>query len=236
MTTTLIWIMLYGAVYNASEWMSDAFGVPHVMTVIAVALFLFTVVVIQRRNGTAARHKLCLMKNVSAAVRLSAPLILLSVANLAMSGGFTAPGKPFETVVAVALTGLTAFAEELLFRGILPAKLNEVFQFRKMKCAIVANVLFALLHTVNFLSGDLGAVVVIQVIFAFCAGFCFYGLAERTGSIIPSTILHFLMNISAVSVMEMRYDIIWIIISLLCFLYGVKLIHNKNEKNEESVS
>ena len=85
-------------------------------------------------------------------------------------------GHPLEAMIAVAI--MPALIEEVLFRGIIYRGISD-----KKMAIFISAITFALLH-MNF--NQMAYAVVIGLIFGF--------VVEATGSIIPTMIMHFLIN------------------------------------------
>ena len=82
--------------------------------------------------------------------------------------------------------------EEVSFRGVI-ATLN-LRKYSQRTVLIVVSILFGLFHFVNLLSGGSLLNTGIQVIYASLLGFLFGYLFIKTKSLIPSIILHYLIN------------------------------------------
>jgi membrane protease YdiL (CAAX protease family) len=103
-------------------------------------------------------------------------------------------GIAWPEALALSLLGwaLTGFAEEGVFRGILPAVLSERGPIR---AALIASLLFGAVHLVNIVIRGNPAVIVSQAVGAACFGFGFAALAWRTGTIWPLVPLHMLHDL-----------------------------------------
>ena len=92
---------------------------------------------------------------------------------------------------------LTSLAEEMAFRVLLPKLLSEKMHCSVKKSIIISSIAFGLFHGVNLLSGAAGPDVLIQMLYAFCAGLTFCAMVQKTKSVLPSVILHALINWTA---------------------------------------
>ncbi|MCI9413590.1 MAG: CPBP family intramembrane metalloprotease [Clostridiales bacterium] len=94
-------------------------------------------------------------------------------------------GTPMSLLLnVVVLAVLPALLEEMVFRGIV---LRALLPYGRLFAAVVSSLLFALMH------GNL-----LQVPFAFIVGFACAGLALRSGSIWPASLLHLMNNLVSV--------------------------------------
>ncbi|MBA7511723.1 hypothetical protein ES705_03719 [subsurface metagenome] len=85
--------------------------------------------------------------------------------------------------------------EEIAFRGVI-TKLN-LRRYSQRTTLIIVSVLFGLFHFVNLLFGNDLIVTIIQVIYAFLLGFLFGYIFIKTKSLIPSIIVHYLIDSAA---------------------------------------
>ena len=82
--------------------------------------------------------------------------------------------------------------EEISFRGVI-STLN-LRKYSRTTVLIVVSILFGLFHFFNLLAGAKLVSTGIQVIYAALLGFLFGYLFIKTKSLIPSIILHYLIN------------------------------------------
>lgn len=94
------------------------------------------------------------------------------------------------TVVAGLLIG---FTEELLTRGIAVKILRDAGH-REIGVAVISSALFALLHSVNALSGQPLLTVLLTIAFAFGFGMMMYLVLRVTGSLIWPMLIHALTD------------------------------------------
>jgi len=98
----------------------------------------------------------------------------------------------------------TVLFEELTFRGILPALLLKV-RHSQVFAMLISSVAYGAWHMVHFqntLAGNVSAprFVVLLVTFAttFLAGLVFYGLRQRSDSLIAPIAVHWAINAGAI--------------------------------------
>jgi len=104
-------------------------------------------------------------------------------------------GRYASGVVAVSLfSGLfIGFAEEVLTRGIVVKMLRDAGR-SEYAVMLLSSLLFALLHTVNLLSGLSAATVAVTVFYTFTFGIVMYLTLRVTGSLVWPIVLHALFD------------------------------------------
>lgn len=129
---------------------------------------------------------------------------------------------------------IAAFSEELVFRSWIPVKLQKSRGTSPISAAAVSSVLFALFH---FAAQPLHtAITVLHFIFTGSAGFALCCMAENDGSILQSTILHILINITATGIpSQTQASVLETAVSTGCFLcYGMVQTYRYRKKVHES--
>ena len=124
------------------------------------------------------------------------------------------------------LTLLVAFAEEVIFRGLM---LNALKARGAWTAVIVSSMLFGLSHSLNLLSGQHLAETATQVVFALTTGFMFASLVLRKGLLWPLVVAHFLIDFLPMSLVgNLSYpvppswnSILLVGISAVFLLYGL---------------
>lgn len=92
---------------------------------------------------------------------------------------------------------LAVLAEEIAFRMLLPKILLERIQISVINATFFSSIIFALFHGVSSFKAESLTIVLLQVLYAFCAGWAFCALTQRTSSVLPSIALHTLINWTA---------------------------------------
>jgi membrane protease YdiL (CAAX protease family) len=87
---------------------------------------------------------------------------------------------------------LTGFAEETMFRGVIPLLLRGR---RPWQMAAIASVLFGLAHLGNILIRGEPAVIASQAVGAACFGFGYVAVRMRTNTIVPLIATHLLTDL-----------------------------------------
>ena len=182
------WILLYGLLYMAAEAAAPLAGywpwlIPLVMLGYILMLLCYLV-----HTGQQKTVGLSAMQRMTGLGFLHwIPMLLFPVMNL--SGAASV-----EPLHGILLMFCVSFAEEILFRGYFLSTL--VCRYGKWGI-LYTSLLFALMHSVNILSGMPPFYVLMQVILAFFVG-VYYSLSRiYFRSLYPSVIAHFLTNITA---------------------------------------
>ena len=119
------------------------------------------------------------------------PLLLPVLINLAV--GLSVPSLVrFTELLAIAL--LIGFAEEAIFRGLM---LNALKARGLWQAAVITSLLFGLSHSLNLLSGQSGADILIQMAYALAIGFAFAALVLKKGILWPLVIAHALIDFTS---------------------------------------
>ncbi len=108
--------------------------------------------------------------------------------------------------------------EEILFRGVLPAKLCRHSLFWGI---ILSSFAFGVVHLVNLERGMEPVMAVCQVIFALCVGFALSGLRLSCGSIYPGMVIHLLINVTASGYDVVKDPLFWLG-ALICVICGIR--------------
>ena len=231
MLFVFIAVFFYGILYMISTWISSIVGHENVVSFIFISLFIIGILFIMYRNKTLKKNKICFPNNIGQCLIITAPLFVVPILNvfLTNSANWELVAEDGEALL-ILFWGLSAFSEELLFRGVFPNALLEQFQFSAVQRILAVNVIFALLHLGNVLSGALLGTAIAQSVLAFSLGFCFSGITEITGSLFPAVCIHWLINLSSshgdtfISALSLKELLIWFAVSTLCLCYGTQLI------------
>ncbi len=113
---------------------------------------------------------------------------------LATKGNYAAPTlKSLQTSLVAGIT------EEIIFRAV-PASygMRQTKEAKKIPIVLVTtSAIFALIHATNILAGASVEATLVQVVTTFGAGAVLCALYLRSGSIIPSMVVHFLYDVYA---------------------------------------
>lgn len=236
MLLLVIAVLAYGAAYYISEWLSVIIGIPYVVTAPVILVFLCIVLFVLKRNGLLGKYGVRLPNNICCSFLISIPLAVIPFMNIYMKNCVQAAIEfSIDKVPYIIFLGLSAFSEELLFRGVLPSALSERFRFNVYHRTATVNVLFALMHMGNALGGASLEPTIIQSVLALSIGTCFSGITEKSESVFPAACMHWLINLSSLhesfytSTLPLQELWIWLDISIMCIIYGIILIGDNKE-------
>lgn len=165
----------------------------------------FTWIGLKKPSFTSSKLKIIAVIVLTAAIYIVLMfLIMTTMLSNTSSATNQFSGKGIAAIPAILIYAIiqTSLSEELFFRGFLCKRISNKFGF--VVGNIVQSLLFGLMHGIPFgvASGDIVAGILLTLLPA-CIGFVQGWLNEKKsdGSIIPSWILHALMNIlSAITV------------------------------------
>lgn len=229
-------VLIYGVLFKISEWISGIVGIPYIVTVPVISIFLLVVIYFMNKAGALKRNKIGFFSNNLQCLWVSAPLLVIPAMNnyLTNCTSFAIITEVRE-IPLILYCGISALSEELLFRAILPNLLSERYQFSLFQSTVIVNVLFALMHLGNVLEGATMEFVVIQSVLAMSIGLCLSGIIEITKSIFTSACMHWLINLSSLhcdsymSALSLKELLIWVGLSILGVIYGLMLIRSNEE-------
>ena len=204
-----------------------------------------------------------------AATRPAAIVLYAAAPAAALCAVLLEPGacvtlRPLELAYRICADISAAAMEELIFRGVIllgmlghlrgenalgvPGHTNEKSthgRFARIKFgsvgAVVASAgLFSAAHLPNLFAGGDPAYTLLQAAFAFCAGVSLGALSVCSGSILPSVILHAVINLSSVvteTAVKTARSIEAITLCGLAALYlaaGIFILHRQKKRVETS--
>ena len=204
---SIVLIVIYVALTNAGSALSTQFGLPYmgqILLLLAFSVFLF---IYTAKKGLVDTVGLTWVHARDVKVSLFyMPLVLIILSNGVFF--FDAQKPAFEILMTVVFMVLVAFAEELLFRGMLFKTIEE--RSGGKAAVIISGITFGFGHIVNLFNGYTGVSQIIQIVVAVLIGIVLSLLYIRTKSIVPGMVFHTLFNTaSALSTeVEPLYDYI----------------------------
>lgn len=117
----------------------------------------------------------------------------------------------------IGITIITAIMEELFFRGWLRTRIRERYSL------LLTSSVFGICHIIS----DVGRVdilyIIEHIIFAVCFGVIFFIISAFFDSLIPSAVLHILININAFGEKESscKYGVLLITIAVIYMVYSI---------------
>lgn len=220
----VIWVILYGIMYSVSEKYSKSFGATHLLTLFTTMLYIVVLFIFLKKRNRLSAFGLCLPKCFRITdIGWLVPLLAMSFANIYFQRDQTIFKNSW---IMFILMLLTVFLEELLFRGYLLAYLLEHYgAINKWIVMIVSSVLFGMFHIVNLFQGANILYTLVQMACACGIGLCLCVLVLKYKSILPGTIIHYLINITSHDIGKTNYHVLlcFLIISVLYAFYAVLL-------------
>lgn len=223
----VLWIGIYVFAFGNADSLSEAIGIPKLLTVIVGILLSFLLWRFLRRNGLTAEYGLGRFRGNLRSYLYFLPLIAISSVNF-WNG--LALQDHFLTIVLYILSMFcVAFLEEVIFRGLLFRSLCK----ESISVAIwVSSLTFGFGHIVNLLFGEPVLPTLMQLVYASAIGFCYTVIVYTGGSLLPCILSHAFVN--ATSIFARQPDIPQLILTtalqtLLGFGYGLWLL--RKEKN-----
>jgi membrane protease YdiL (CAAX protease family) len=187
----IAWIIAYIILASTGDNISEALGIPKLVTlpiliVLSAGAFFFV-----RKNGLLRKYGLCKPQTDSAKMLFYAPLLLLLTANLWYGVRLNQP--PLETLLYVLSMFCVGFLEELIFRGLL---FQAMAKDGVKSAIVVSSVTFGIGHIVNLFNGSGTELLpnLLQVMYAIAVGFAFVMVFYRTKSLVPCIITHSIFN------------------------------------------
>ena len=208
---SVIWIIIYGIIYSFSEKFSESFGENHTLTVFAIMLYIVALCLFLKKRKKLSIYGLCIPKHWRKKdIGWLMPLLTFPFANMYLQQGNQTMLQ--NSWIMFILMLFTVFLEELLFRGYLLVYLLEKCRINnKWIRMIVSSALFGIFHIVNIFQGADILYTMIQMLCACGIGLCLCVLVSHYKSIIPGTIIHYLINVTSFDMGKSNYNV------LLCF-------------------
>lgn len=213
-----LWIILYGLLYCLSEAAAPMLNAAAWLTPITMVIYIGLLLLWVCRTGQQQAAGLVFFRLRKGDLPVFLPLMVLPLCNLVTTG------NPAISLFSMLLTLCTCTAEELFFRGFLLSFLRKKVGLQSV---LIAALTFSLFHSVNIFSGWDIPSVLMQMLLAFSAGIYYCLIRISCGSLIPCIAAHFLTNLTAGSLITIRFSesmIIWglctgllLICSLLLF-------------------
>ncbi len=209
LTLTIVFIVVYVVLTNAGMLLSAELNMPYLgqnllLLVFSGFLLLFTA----KKKLTDTVGLLWVSSRDIKASLFYIPLVFIIISNGIF---FFDVQKPvLEMLMIMVFMVFVAFAEELLFRGLLFKAIEE--RSGSKTAVIISGVTFGFGHIVNLFTGYTGADQIMQIAVAVLIGIVLSLLFIRTKSILPGIVFHFLFNTaSALSAdVEPLYDYIMV--------------------------
>ena len=221
----VIWILVYVLAFGNADSLSEAMGVPKLLTVavgLVLALILWRFL---RKNNLETAQGLCPFRGNYRRFLYFLPLIAISSVNFWFGTAVTA--SPLETLLYILSMCLVCFLEEMIFRGLL---------FQAMRpsgvtaAIVVSSLTFGAGHIINLLLGAPLAETLLQLVYASAVGFCYTAVFLAGGSLLPCILSHIFVNSTSIFAAEPTNGqmlLAAILQTLLGIGYGLWLLKRK---------
>lgn len=222
----IVFLLIYGFAHFAAHRISSDTSAEQSLAIAFDAVFWLVVFFYLRRSNGLKKFGICMPKGIRPVdfMLLLLPMIQFCYQPVGISAA------------ACLYYAEIAFAEEMLFRSVLPRILHRYFKPSAYANVLVCGVIFGVLHAVNLFAGDSLSTVLVQVVYASCAGVCFAVLKCSSGSIFPPFLLHTLMNCTAPANYETGDLPLLAAISTAFLLYSCyRLANLQKEKIDEII-
>ena len=194
----LLWIGVYVVGFSVADGLSEALGIPKLVTCAVGAALSVVLIVFVRASDLMGYYGLCRPKGTWQRVLLYIPLIAISSVNL--WNGIMVRSPLSEILTHIVSMAFVAFLEELIFRGLL---FQAMRKNTPLTVAVaVSSLTFGMGHIINLLAGAPLLDTLLQLMYAAAVGFCFTALFLTTGSILPCILAHAAVNCMSIFAIE----------------------------------
>lgn len=185
----VLWIVIYVLGFSNADMLSDAIGIPKLITVIVGAVISVILLLFIKRNDLRGYFGLCPARVAPKKVLYWLPLAAISSVNLLC--GLVLPQDILAAILGVICMCFVGFLEELIFRGFLFKAMCKT----NVKTAIlVSSLTFGVGHAINLLMGAPLLETLLQLLYATAVGFCYTAIFYVSGSILPCILSHAVVN------------------------------------------
>ena len=232
----VLWIGIYVLAFGNADTLSEAIGIPKLLTVVVGILLSFLLWHFLRSHRLTEAYGLCRFQGKPRDFLYFLPLIAISSVNF--WNGLTLQEAPLTIFLYILSMCCVAFLEEVIFRGLLFRGLCK----ENITVAIwVSSLTFGFGHIVNLFFGEPVLPTIMQLVYASAIGFCYTAIVYTGGSLLPCILSHAFVNTTSIFAREP--DLPHLILTtalqaLLGFGYGMWLLRKAkkrdltSEKNE----
>lgn len=182
----LFWVLIYSGLHMLPKVLPLAEGS---FLLPAEAFFWAALFLHLRKKGLLTRYGLTrpsFSKLTSAFILVIIPAVQFVLFRITA-------GSAAETLMLL----FSALAEETAFRILIPGLLQDALCCSVKMTALLSSAAFASFHALNIHAGLPPATVLLQILYAFCAGYAFFALVRSSGSLFSSVILHAAINLTS---------------------------------------
>lgn len=225
----VIWIMIYVVGFSNADLLSEAIGIPKLLTILFglfMTVFLYGFI---RKNRLFTYFGLCRVRGSCRRFLWFIPLAVISCVNF--WNGVTLNCSVSETVLYIISMCFVGFLEEIIFRGFL---FKGMCKSNVTSAIIVSSLTFGMGHIVNLLLGEPLLDTLLQLVYASAIGFCYTAVFHVGGSILPCIISHAFVNstsIFAIEPTEKMHIMISFVQTVISVGYGLWLLDSKKRQS-----
>lgn len=225
----VLWIGIYVLSFGNADTLSEAIGIPKLLTVVVGILLSFLLWHFLRSNHLTKAYGLCRFQGKPRVFLYFLPLIAISSVNF--WNGLTLQEAPLTILLYILSMCCVAFLEEVIFRGLLFRGLCK----ENITVAIwVSSLTFGFGHIVNLFFGEPVLPTIMQLVYASAIGFCYTVIVYTGGSLLPCILSHAFVNTTSIFAREP--DLPHLILTtavqtLLSFGYGLWLLRKAKKRD-----
>ena len=225
----VIWIIIYIAMVNIGDALSELTGVANSVTsAVSIAFSIVLVLYLKKNNCFEGYGIKGITKKDLHKTLFYGPLIILAFIQYFAGLDNTLPVT--ELAASCLLMIGVGFIEELIFRGFLYQGIYKSSGLNK--AILISGITFGVGHIVNLLRGYGFVDLIGQIIVAMAIGIALALLVAITKNIIPGILFHIVFNISgtitkAEGNLETYLMIVILSISIFYAIYLSRLLHSK---------
>lgn len=193
----VLWIGIYVLAFGNADNLSEAIGIPKLLTVVVGILLSFLLWRFLRRNGLTGEYGLLPFRENPRDFLYFLPLIVISSVNF--WNGLTLQADPLTILLHILSMCCVAFLEEVIFRGLL---FRSLCKESIVTAVWVSSLTFGFGHIVNLFFGEPVLPTLMQLVYASAIGFCYTVIVYRGGSLLPCILSHAFVNASSIFARE----------------------------------
>lgn len=225
----VLWIVVYVVGFGNADSLSEAIGVPKLLTVLVGLVLSILLYGFIRKHGLSRYFGLCKAAGSGKHYLYFLPLAVISSVNF--WNGLTINTAALETVLYIISMCFVAFLEEVIFRGLL---FKGMCKTGVKAAIIVSSLTFGAGHIVNLFLGEPLFDTLLQLVYASAIGFCYTAMFHVSGSILPCILSHAVVNSTSIFAPETTGTeqlLIALVQTLISTAYGIWLLRSKHTQS-----
>jgi membrane protease YdiL (CAAX protease family) len=229
----VIWIMMYIAMVNVGDALSEQIGIIHIATSIILILFSVVLMLYMKKNNWTQKYGIRgITKKDMSKTLLYAPLIVLAFIQF-FTGINPTLSMAEMAILCILMIGVGSI-EEMVFRGFLFKAIETKSGIKR--AIVISGITFGIGHIVNLFRGYGYEELIGQIIVAIAIGIVLALLVAITKNIVPGILFHIVFNISGAITKVGSYEIYLMIAILsiaLCYaFYLSRFMESRNKAAE----